>query len=605
LFDVGPARDLLRPVPQTFLHPPVYEHKLIPSGMQPKDLPPRIVGTRVRHGILQVKDSLLYRNQQPLIDAACFMGRSFRVGWGPCWTLAHSGNLLGIPEDDTEEISILPSAKGRVKALPRLKSWMTHVEQIQVSDYMDAQSVDIVVRKQQENMLNIQLDQSQFSLEDGCPLFVPQPGVEALHRLADCVADGLAEINSHPDASVQLQMKRVLCLCVALWGKILQAPDLEKDEIYREKQLRREALSQWLSDASSRKVATEMEACSAVSTDSHLKAVFSKLTVREISEACMLAQRGRDHRLALLLAQAAGNTVTRQMVSMQLDKWAEMDAFQFIHEVRQKIYCLLGGHLVWCCQDLEINTCRDLDWKRALALHLWYKCPPNSTIQTALHQYQQGFRGTNHSQAYCAAPLPPYLEDQGDSDEIFDTAYHLLCLYADKSYGLEALLSPTSSTSSHLDFRLSWHLLQILQGLDYRHLSEYHTDTTHVSFASQLESLGLWHWAVFRHSAVMSLLQRHLDFGDEMTDREQFLIDRLHLPAEWLHQVKAIRARHEGDHDAEASHWILAGHYNTGHTVVVRHIAADAIINGTHWFPSSFVVSLIPGCGPVSFSVFV
>ncbi|BFZ15130.1 hypothetical protein BsWGS_18167 [Bradybaena similaris] len=603
LFDGGFARDILRPVPQTFLHPPVMEHKLIPSGMQPKDLPSSVGGARVWHGIVHVKDSLLYRNQEPLVDAACFMGRSFRVGWGPCWTLTHSGNLLGIPEDDTEEVSILPSAKGRVKTLPRVKSWMAHVEQLHVSDYMDSDDFNIL--KQQEDMLNIQLDQSQVSLEDGCPLFVPQPGVEALHQLADCVAQGLVEMNSHPDASVQLQMKRVLCLCVALWGKLLQEPDLDKDEVYREKQLRREALSQWLSDASLAKVAAEMEACSVINTDSHLKAVFSKLTVREISEACMLAQRGRDHRLALVLAQAAGNTVTRQMVSMQLDKWAELDAFQFINEERQKIYCLLGGHLVWCCHDQEINTCQGLDWKRALALHLWYKCPPNSTIQTALHQYQQGFQGTNHSQAYCAAPLPPYLEDQGGSDSnenIFDTSYHLMCLYADKSYGLEALLSPTSSTSSHLDFRLSWHLLQILQALHYRHVSEYHTDMVHVSFASQLEALGLWHWAAFvllhiqnsfqRHSAVMSLLQRHLDFGDEMTEREQFLIDKLHLPAEWLHEVKAIRARHEGDHEAEASHWILAGHYNKGHQVVIRHIAADAIINENYDYLKSYLDDL-------------
>lgn len=97
LFDGGLARDILRPVPQTFLHPPVMEHKLIPSGMQPRDFPSSIGGARVWHGIVHVKDSLLYRNQQPLVDAACFMGRSFRVGWGPCWTLAHSGNLLGIP----------------------------------------------------------------------------------------------------------------------------------------------------------------------------------------------------------------------------------------------------------------------------------------------------------------------------------------------------------------------------------------------------------------------------------------------------------------------------------------------------------------------------
>ena len=30
-----------------------------------------------------------------LMDAALFAGRSFRVGWGPGWTLAHCGDRLG------------------------------------------------------------------------------------------------------------------------------------------------------------------------------------------------------------------------------------------------------------------------------------------------------------------------------------------------------------------------------------------------------------------------------------------------------------------------------------------------------------------------------
>jgi len=29
------------------------------------------------------------------MDAGLFVGRSFRVGWGPGWTLAHCGERLG------------------------------------------------------------------------------------------------------------------------------------------------------------------------------------------------------------------------------------------------------------------------------------------------------------------------------------------------------------------------------------------------------------------------------------------------------------------------------------------------------------------------------
>ena len=32
-----------------------------------------------------------------LMDAGLFAGRSFRVGWGPGWTLAHCGDQLSSP----------------------------------------------------------------------------------------------------------------------------------------------------------------------------------------------------------------------------------------------------------------------------------------------------------------------------------------------------------------------------------------------------------------------------------------------------------------------------------------------------------------------------
>ncbi|XP_055893194.1 nuclear pore complex protein Nup98-Nup96-like isoform X2 [Biomphalaria glabrata] len=607
LFDVSLGKDLLRPKPQTFLQTPHVEHKLINSGMQSQDAPPRIVGTLVRHNTLHVKDSVLYNNQQPFVDAAFFMGRSFRVGWGLPWTLVHSGALIGIPEEDTQEVSLLPFAKGRAKTQPSTKSWMAHVEQVQVTDYMDTR--DSKILSQQEALLTIQLEHSRFNMEDGCPVFVPEPGVAALHKIADLVRNGIADMSAHPDIKAQEHFKMVLSLCVALWGNLLEDADLDKEDVYRETQLRREMLSRWLTETGFPKVLEEMEA--AQGKEGYLEKVFSKLTIGEISKACELAQAGRDHRLALLLSQAMGSMVTRHMLAVQLAQWAEQNTCQFISKLRLKIYCLLAGQLVWRPGSSEgdstedINTCHGLDWKRSLALHLWFKSPPNGTIQHALRQYQQGFESNENRRPYCARPLPPYLEEEEENDDsIFDTAYHLLCLYADKSYGLEALLSPTSSTPSHLDFRLSWHLLQVLQSLQYCHLSPYHTESIHVSFASQLEALGLWHWAAFvllhirdtghRQQAVMSLLQRHIQLGDSLDERETFLVNELHIPSEWLHQAKAIRAHLEGNYATEAKHWILAGHYSRGHSLILQHLASDAIINDEDMFLKSYLEQLAP-----------
>lgn len=79
-----------RPSPK-FLHPPVSEHKLLASGMTLEDIPSKMVGLRIQHEVPNVHETLVYGKQKLVVDAACFMGRSFRVGWGPNWTLVHSG----------------------------------------------------------------------------------------------------------------------------------------------------------------------------------------------------------------------------------------------------------------------------------------------------------------------------------------------------------------------------------------------------------------------------------------------------------------------------------------------------------------------------------
>lgn len=91
-------------------------------------------------------------------------------------------------------------------------------------------------------------------------------------------------------------------------------------------------------------------------------------------------------------------------------------------------------------------------------LLLRYKCPPSASVQQALSEYKAAFQGKAKHPSYCTAPLPPYLEKEvlHEGEHIYDTAYHLLCLYSDKTYALEALLSPTSSNASHLDYRLRY-----------------------------------------------------------------------------------------------------------------------------------------------------
>ena len=56
------------------------------------------------------------------------------------------------------------------------------------------------------------------------------------------------------------------------------------------------------------------------------------------------------------------------------------------------------------------------------------------------------------------------------------------------------------SLHTHLHMHMythSWHLWAVLSALDYTHMHPTRQAQLHTSFATQLESSGLWEWAVF------------------------------------------------------------------------------------------------------------
>uniref|UniRef100_A0A7M4G2J6 Nuclear pore complex protein Nup98-Nup96 n=1 Tax=Crocodylus porosus TaxID=8502 RepID=A0A7M4G2J6_CROPO len=54
----------------------------------------KTVGARRQQGLVPLEKSITYGKGKLLIDMALFMGRSFRVGWGPSWTLINCGDQV-------------------------------------------------------------------------------------------------------------------------------------------------------------------------------------------------------------------------------------------------------------------------------------------------------------------------------------------------------------------------------------------------------------------------------------------------------------------------------------------------------------------------------
>ncbi|XP_053312712.1 nuclear pore complex protein Nup98-Nup96 isoform X2 [Spea bombifrons] len=568
----------------------------------------RTVGTRRQRGLVPLERSVTGGRGKLLIDVALFMGRSFRVGWGPNWTLVHSGDVLSGSgaEDyqrgpDAMDYGFLPKPAA-AKSLAE-SPFKVHAEQLSLEQKSEAQQWYLTP-------LEIELKNSTVVTSEPCPRIEPNPGVAAIHDYAGWVTEACKD-SPEEQESVVKQWALTWTLCEALWGRLKElGAGLEEPSEYVRGLERRKAFSRWLSRTAAPRIQEEV---SLYGGDRHIEAVFSYLTGGRISEACRLAQKAGDHRLSMLLSQLIGSRPVRDLVALQLVDWHKLHVDGFIGEERLRVFSLLSGNPVWRSSDKKsVNVCAQLDWKRALAVHLWYMLPPTASVAQALAMYEAAFQGAEDGVPYACYPLPPYLEDAevGLNDELLpagsaslqrDVCFHLLKLYSERHYDLCQLLDPKSVTSDPLDYRLSWHLWMVMQALRYTHLSEEGQGLLHASYAAQLESVGLWEWAVFvllhiakadvRESAVRELITRHCGLRQtaESLAKEAFLVTKLAVPAAWIHEAKAVRAKRQGDRHREALYLLEAGHWNHCHQLVTRYLASDAIVNEDYAYLRRFL----------------
>uniref|UniRef100_A0A673ZEP6 Nuclear pore complex protein Nup98-Nup96 n=1 Tax=Salmo trutta TaxID=8032 RepID=A0A673ZEP6_SALTR len=573
----------------------------------PAEATVRTVGARRLGGPVDPENSVTLGKGRLLMDAALFTGRSFRVGWGPGWTLVHCGDGLSGAGDKEQDhgdtgaagFGFLPKpAKSRQLSDSPFKVVIEQVVGLEPRDSEESQAV-------YQRPLEISLKHSSISTEGACPFIQPQSGVAALHEYAEWIND----LNQEAGAgdAVLGHWAQVWTLCEALWGRRYSAGPGTSD--YLQQMERRRSFSAWLSHSATQRIEQEVGLNHG---GGNVEAIFSYLTGHRISDACRLAQKSGDHRLSLLLSQAVGSQYGRELLALQLGDWNRMQTDAFLPEERLRIFALLAGKPVWQSTDCVVNVCSELDWKRCMAVHLWYMLPPTASIAEALAKYEAAFQGSAEGQKYACAPLPPYLNqsDQPDMEEeeskrtLYDICFHLLKLYSDRHYSLQQLLDPLAVTWKRLDYRLSWHLWSVLQALHYTHLSPARQGLIHTSYAAQLESAGLWDMAIYvllhipdntlRERAVREMLQLHCPLleTEESATKEHFLTERLLIPGQWLHQAKATRARRDTNRHGEALHLYRAGHWNLCHSLVIQHLASDCIINDNHEYLLEFLEGL-------------
>lgn len=65
---------------------------------------------------------------------------------------------------------------------------------------------------------------------------------------------------------------------------------------------------------------------------------------------------------------------------------------------------------VWQTSESVVNACSQLDWKRCVAVHLWFMLPPTASVADALAEYQDAFQ-VSHAAALQAKGRLPARQD--------------------------------------------------------------------------------------------------------------------------------------------------------------------------------------------------
>ena len=263
---------------------------------------------------------------------------------------------------------------------------------------------------------------------------------------------------------------------------------------------RREALSSWLEEAVSGveepKVAED--------------AIFVNLSSRNVLEASRIARETGNFRLAILLSLALSRELQIPL-DKQLEEWKQGE----LSDQMLRIYTLLAGRIFDSLASFwQSGYHWFTDWRRHFAMLLWYS-RSNISFPGALEfeKLAEEYGNTNFR--------PPYATRAMVSTAFHDICFQLLKFYQTKDHSnfLQSVCTPLSHTANPLDYSLSWLLYTVLVSTEFNDVV-WRNDLV-MNFAFQLETLGLWPWAVYiitrcldnesglRRYAIQSLLNRH------------------------------------------------------------------------------------------------
>ncbi|KAF3326515.1 nuclear pore complex protein Nup96 isoform X1 [Carex littledalei] len=536
-----------------------------------------------------------------VVDAALFMGQSFRVGWGPNGLLLHSG--CPVRDQGWSLSSVIHIERVASDRAARDKNGVINKELVDLcfSSPMEFHKSlphefeEIESGSHKLTLYKVVADRSMLQ-------FICRSYVEILEKQHG--------VNDFPNSSRTLMVHTIsvweLIRVLFFEGDTTNTQlDLTDDDMVLDAGTRggphepdeealpfahRAGFSYWLQESVVNRVDEDINC---LTDNSYLEQILVLLTGRQLDQAVELAVSRGDVRLGILISQAGGSIINRSDMSQQLDLWRinGLD-FDLIEQDRLKIYELLSGNVHTALQDQSI------DWKRYLGLILWYKLAPDTTIPVVINTYQQLL-----NEGKVPYPVPVYI-DEGPLDEApiteerFDMLYYLMLLHANnEEEGLDdlvkAMLSALSSSHDPLDHHMIWHQRSVLEAIGVVESTDLHL--LDMSFVNQLLGLGLCHWAIyvvmhmpcvpsvpyFHEKVVREVLLQHVELWSRDDVQRKFLEEH-GVPSEWMHEALAIYYEYNGDKQRALENYIGCANWRRAHSIFMTLIAHALFLNGEH-----------------------
>ena len=297
------------------------------------------------------------------------------------------------------------------------------------------------------------------------------------------------------------------------------------------------------------------------------KALLSAVSGGDLSAAAKIAEDENLTHLSILLSSTPEG---RKDVFQEIMMWRKAGIASKIPAELSRTYRLIGGDL-----GMEADYYKNpnkggtpFDWRRRMIMKLTYSKPDQAckSLSSALSEYEQDV----------SKGLAPFPSAHYCANNIESTLFRLLRLGTQtQMYGsglsLSNVVDPLGYTEDPSNFSLSFHLASCITSIYATpSLSNEDEHTLLDGYAFQLQSYGLWEWAVYVFLCVLSnaahgtmtwriqrakslVLQNYVEDDGVNAKKRQFL-EKVGLPSEWFDEASSYRSLSVGDTFGHIAH---------------------------------------------------